>query len=100
MNKHDIDPDPQLSEEQDLAVSNHTELQIEEIDNLLFDSTSANFKKVAMVVGSAMMEAKNKYQGVPDLYFAQRIRELVANGTLESQGFLANMRYSEVRRTS
>ena len=55
---------------------------------------------MAMVVGSAMMEAKNKYQGVPDLYFAQRIRELVANGTLESQGFLANMRYSEVRRIS
>ena len=100
MNKHDIDPDPQLSEEQDLAVGNLTELQIEEIDNLLFDSTSANFKKVAMVVGSAMEKAKSSFQGIPDLYFAQRIRQMVANGTLESQGFLANMRYSEVRRAA
>ena len=100
MNKHDLKPDPELSQEQISVVKNLTDIQVEEIDSLLLNSTSIHFKKVAMVVGSAMMEAKNKYQGVPDLYFAQRIRELVANGTLESQGFLANMRYSEVRRTS
>jgi len=100
MDKHDLRPDPELSQEQVNVVKNLNEIQIEEIDSLLFSSTSGHFKKVAMVVGSAMLEAKNKYQGVPDLYFAQRIREMVANGTLESQGFLANMRYSEVRRTS
>jgi len=58
MDKHDLKPDTELSPEQANVVKNLTEFQIEDIDSLLFSSTSDHFKKVAMVVGSAMMEAK------------------------------------------
>ena len=35
--------------------------------------------------------------GIPDLFYAERLRKLVQDGRLESQGNLAYMRLSEVR---
>ena len=45
-----------------------------------------------------MLELQNQYQGIPDIYFSQRVRKMVLGGTLESQGNIDRMRYSEVRR--
>jgi hypothetical protein len=38
-----------------------------------------------------------RVRGVPDMYYAERVRILVRRGLLESQCNLAAMRYSEVR---
>ena len=43
------------------------------------------------------MSCRNGFPNIPDIYYAQRVRRLVAVGELESQGNLEYMRYSEVR---
>lgn len=35
--------------------------------------------------------------GIADVFYAQRVRKLVARGVLEAQGDLARMRHGEVR---
>ena len=42
-------------------------------------------------------ELSERFPNIPDIYYAQRVRRLVAVGELESQGNLEYMRYSEVR---
>ncbi len=37
------------------------------------------------------------FEGVPDIYYSERIRKLVEKGVLEAAGNLHYMRYSEVR---
>ena len=50
-----------------------------------------------MLVGKAMMNSDVRVPGLPDLYYAQRVRALVENGQLVAEGNLDFMRYSEVR---
>jgi hypothetical protein len=52
---------------------------------------------VARIVGMAIGELQIKIPDVPDIYYAQRVQNLVALGKLESQGNLEYMRFSEVR---
>jgi hypothetical protein len=42
-------------------------------------------------------DAPHHKKGIPDLFYAQRIRHLIASGQLESQGNTTSMRFSEVR---
>ena len=42
-------------------------------------------------------ELSERFPNIPDVYYAQRVRRLVAVGELESQGNLEYMGYSEVR---
>ena len=53
--------------------------------------------KVACIVGMTIGGLSEKFPNIPDVYYAQRVRRLVAVGELESQGNLEYMRYSEVR---
>ena len=98
MNNQDLGPDSELSEKQAKAVQKLTPTQVEHIDGVLLNNTDDNWRKIARVVGSSMLELQNQYQGIPDIYFAQRVRKMVLGGTLESQGNIDRMRYSEVRR--
>ena len=43
------------------------------------------------------MDNSESIQSVPDLFYAERLRKLVQDGKLESQGNLHYMRFSEVR---
>jgi hypothetical protein len=51
-----------------------------------------------MVVGTTMMNLPSRVEGIPDIYYSQRVQKFVKDGLLESQGNLSRMRYSEVRR--
>ena len=93
-------PDPPLTEEQIDFVNKLSEADIKKIDESLLSNASQNWRKVARIVGTTMMELPDRIPGIPDIYYAQRIRHLVKEGKLESQGNLAYMRYSEVRLTS
>jgi hypothetical protein len=68
---------------------------IEAIDQSLFSNVSMGWHKVAMVVGMAMAEQHRP--GIPDEFYAQRVRRLAELGRIESQGNLTYMRFSEVR---
>ena len=98
MNSHDLHPDPDLTPEQLKLVAELTDAEVEAIDNALLANTSKKWRKVARVVGTTMMELPYRVEGVPDVFYSQRVKRLVEAGLLESQGNLSRMRYSEVRR--
>ena len=50
-----------------------------------------------MIVGITMMDLPNHIKGIPDTFYAQRVRKLVEGSHLEAQGNLQYMRFSEVR---
>lgn len=90
-------PDPPLTPEEEAKVAQLTEREIAAIDEALMSNAKAQWRKVAMLVGLTMGELENRVRGIPDLYYAQRVRKLVEAGRLESAGNLAYMRFSEVR---
>lgn len=98
MTTFDDDPpdEPMTTEEQVVADSLSPEM-IQKIDAELLSHAQHRERKVAMIVGLAMMNPAVRVPGLPDIYYAQRIRALVASGKLLAEGNLEYMRYSEVR---
>lgn len=90
------EPDGPMSPEQQARVNQLTEDEIQAIDQVLLAHASHQFRKVARVVGMTMGTSVHK-KGIPDFFYAERIRRLVAEGKLESEGDLDYMRFSEVR---
>ena len=90
-------PEPPLTAEELALVASLSAAEVGAIDRALLANTHDRWRKVAMVVGKTMGELTNRRHGIPDTYYAQRVRKLVENGALESQGNLAFMRFSEVR---
>ncbi|TLZ30477.1 MAG: hypothetical protein E6K27_00425 [Gammaproteobacteria bacterium] len=88
---------PPLTAEQEARVRTLSKTVVSRIDASLVASASPRWRKVATVVAAALGEARGSAAGLPDVYYAQRVRELVAAGRLESFGDLCRMRYSEVR---
>lgn len=93
-------PDGPLDPEQSLRVSRLKQEDLWEIDRVLFANCATSWRKVASIVGKTSGELAKRFPNIPDVYYAQRVRRLVAVGELESQGNLEYMRYSEVRLPS
>lgn len=89
--------DSALTKEQLDLVSKLSAEQVEEIDIMIIDNTAKQWRKVAMVVAMAMSKIPNRVAGVPDVFYSQRIANLVKQGKLVSQGDLNRMRFSEVK---
>jgi hypothetical protein len=90
-------PDPPLTPEEQAKVAQLSEAEIRAIDEALLSNASHRWRKVAMVVGATMVRLPIRASGISDVFYAQRVRKLVEDGRLESQGNLAYMRFSEVR---
>jgi uncharacterized protein DUF3658 len=90
-------PDPPLDVEQSLRVSRLTQRELQEIDRVLLANAVRDWRKVARLVLGATRELSTHIPAVPDVYYAQRVRNLVELGRLESQGDLAFMNRGEVR---
>ncbi|MEK7854836.1 MAG: DUF3658 domain-containing protein, partial [Acidobacteriota bacterium] len=92
-------PEPEWppTEEERAQIDELTAEEIEKIDEALLANASTQWRKVARVVGTAMMANSGIVPPIPDIFYAERVRELVAAGKLESQGNLEFMGYSEVR---
>jgi hypothetical protein len=86
-----------LSKQQRAQISALSAAEVSAMDAALLSQCDHRFRKVAFVVGSAMTQQSDRVTGVPDIYYAQRLRALVETGLLEAVGNLAYMRYSEVR---
>lgn len=89
--------DAKLNEKQKELVSQLSSEDIKTIDDALLLNSSTYWRKVSRVVGSTMTNMPNVIAGIPDVYYAQRVKHLVAEGKLNSQGSLDSMRYSEIR---
>ena len=90
-------PDAALSPEESARVAKLSERDIGNIDAALLAEASAQWRKVARLVSGAMSRQSTRIPGIPDLYYAQRVRHLVDNGFLEADGDLRFMGRSEVR---
>ena len=97
MSEQDVKPDPTLTPEQAIHVSRLGQEDLWEIDRVLLAQCAPAWRKVALIVGMTIGKLSERFPNVPDIYYAQRVRRLVAVGELESQGNLEYMGYSEVR---
>ena len=92
------EPLPPLTKEQEARVTLLTDDELQTIDKGLLSNASRHWKKVARIVGSTMMiGSPTRIEGIPDIFYAQRVRKLVESGRLESTGNLDYIGYSEVR---
>lgn len=89
--------DPSLSAAEWRSLLRLTRLRVARIDAALLAQANFQWRKVARVVGTAMLKQSHGIVGVPDVYYAKRVRVLVRRGVLQAQGNLNVMRYSEVR---
>jgi hypothetical protein len=94
------DPDTLLDEVEQRAVLALSPADLELIDQMILSKCASSWRKVARIVGTALGELQGRLPGVPDSYYAQRVALLVEAGSLESQGNLQHMRFSEVRLPS
>ena len=94
------EPDPPLSPEESARVAELTERDIRNIDEALMAEAAPRWRKVARLVGGAMSHQPTRIDGIPDIFYAQRVRHLVERGLLESFGDLRFMGWSEVRLAS
>ena len=90
-------PDPPLTEEEQARVDRLNEEEICAIDDALIANAATRFQKAAMIVASTMSDHAGQDKGIPDIFYMQRLRKLVEDGRLESQGNLEYMRFSEVK---
>ena len=72
--------------------------ELSAIDQALMRNVVGEWRKIARVVGAAMGENAGVVSGVPDIYYAQRLRRMIEVGTIESQGDIGAMGLGEVRR--
>lgn len=89
--------DPELTPAQKEKVALLSELDLEVIDLAIMNNCCKFWRKVARIVSAVMDDIPPHQKGVPDIFYSQRIKKLVEEGKLESQGDLRCMRYSEVR---
>jgi hypothetical protein len=91
------EPDPDLTPEERALVDCLSESQLAAIDAALLSHARDRPRKVAMLVGLAMTYGTpGRIEGVPDIFYAQRVVALVAAGKLDAFGNLAYMCFSEV----
>lgn len=94
----EVEPDGPLTPEQEAIIEKLSPEDLAKMDERLLSDCSDRWRKVAMVVGTTMMsDGPSRFENVPDVFYSQRVKVLVENGLLESQGNLDFMRYSEVR---
>lgn len=91
------EPDRPLTAEEEARASLLTAADLQLIDGLLLAEASRSWRKTARVVGSTMSAIHNEFLGLPDVFYARRIKHLVRAGELEAAGSLDRMRFSEVR---
>jgi hypothetical protein len=90
-------PDGPMTAEQTAVADSLSRETIEKIDLSLLANAKPYGRKVAMLIGLAMMEPQLRVPGLPDLFYQGRVKELVKSGLLVAEGNLDYMRYSEVR---
>jgi hypothetical protein len=89
-----------MSPEQQAVANSLTAEVVAMIDAELMSHARKQQRKVAMVVGLTMSNPQIRVPGLPDLYYAERVKHLVKIGRLIAEGNLDYMRYSEVRLPS
>lgn len=91
------DNDAHLTDQQRQNIAALTNEDIASIDEQLFSLCDGQFRKIACIVGVAMSLQPECRSGIPDEFYARRVRMLVERGVLQAQGDLTRMDCCEVR---
>jgi hypothetical protein len=90
-------PDVELTDAERRTVATLSEAQVALIDSALLADCAVSWRKVALVVGTALNKLPLELRDVPYGFLVQRVQVLADSDRLESKGNLAYMRFSEVR---
>jgi len=93
----DKKPDRPMSAEQEARAQLLRSAQLQRIDEYLLSHTSHQWRKVAYVIGQTMKDIHDRFPGIPDIFYALRIKHLAKSGVIEAAGNLDRMRHSEIR---
>ena len=88
--------DEDLTAEQAERLDKLSAEELGRIDSALMSHAKTQPRKVAMVVGLAMIDLGKQIKNVPDVFYAKRVAHLVALGKLQAIGDLRRMGHSEV----
>jgi Protein of unknown function len=94
------EPDNKLGQEEQELLSALLAADLDLIDRTLLEECASSWRKVARVVMSTMNRLKGNFPNLPPALYSQRVALLVHSGSLESQGNLSYMRFSEVKLAS
>ena len=97
MTNEETRPDRALTAAQQAKADSMSANETKSIDDVILAQSTDRWRKVAIVVAKVMHCVDDKYPEMPDVFYAQRIRMLVARVRLESRGNLNYMRFSEIR---
>jgi hypothetical protein len=90
-------PDGPLTPEEQAVADSLSADVVARIDAALLSQARKSQRKVAMLVGLTMMDPTLRVPGLPDVFYAQRVKALVQRGLLIAAGNLDYMGYCEVR---
>jgi hypothetical protein len=90
-------PDPPLTQGQRAEADQLSFAELHEIDTAILNNVRTDFpRKVWMVVRLSMNCFREKHPNLPDVFYAERVKELARDGIFEAFGDLNRMRYSEI----
>ncbi len=90
-------PDQPLTKSQKERIQQLSEDDIRELDAAIWDVLSDRWQKLAYVIGRAMLSVPDQYNDLPDVFFADRLRRIVAANHLTVRGDITYIQYCEVR---
>jgi Protein of unknown function len=96
----DIEPDSALSSDELTAIKRLSTEELKTVDSFIIENCKKEYRKVAMVAGTAFLHFKDIFTDLSPIFYSERIKILVSAGILESEGNLNYMRYSEIRLSS
>ena len=82
-------PDGPLTPEQESIVASLSADFVRQVDAALLSHARVAWRKVAMLVGSAMMDSTLRVPGLPDTFYSMRVRKLVGQACLRLRAILA-----------
>jgi Protein of unknown function len=92
-----LEPEDQLSREQEARVARLTAQELARIDAALISHARPQSRKLAMIVALAMADCGAHITNVADAFYSRRVARLVSEGKLLALGDVRRMRYCEVR---
>ncbi len=92
----DISPDRPLTTDQQALADSLDPAVVANVDAILLSHARNRGRKVAMLVGLTMAETEVAGIGLPDKYYADRVKSLIEVGKLVAIGDPDYMRHCEV----
>ena len=99
LNPDEAEVDRHLTPEEEFRVSKLKAKELKMIDAALLAEASTSERKISWLVGKTLKSLGTEFSGIPDIFFARRVRKLVGEGKLQMDGESEYVRLTEARRS-